>query len=850
MAGRPRLLVLVASGDIWPVGPQDVQFIMPPSLVPTDVYQACWSIELIQAWKEGTEFELEPNSPMLEARRKAVRILRKVMKETEKMTGRLLGGSRAGSSGDGIGGVEAVWDTWAGETEQSTITAAECAEYLLSTGVEGEKGVLVRNHTLPAYAAHVIMMGRSDLFLADTGQMWETGDFLVRSKEERQRFKDVRGWFDGSTLGGKEIVDGFVTKSKAAMAFSATLDPDTIDLVASTHSLPEWSIEELEIIGVLLIRLYEVRATQVSPAISLSYLIMKAVDGYEGQVVDQELVKRFLVDIGMLPAHDSLERSRTVEADKRNMALRGVPLPTDPGSDELLRGTELDDLREDFTDHQVFVIDDATASELDDGISIEHIPGSSDKWVHVHVADPTRYLHPNHRVATAASFQGSSVYAPEGSRPLLPLDVIMKELSLGADVERQAVLTLSALLDDKGEVKDEKVRMGWIKSPRVVTYAAVNQALSLQTGGSGSLRPLGAPVTTGREIKTRNHTETIESDLGDLQSLHDLVVKHRTSRYTSSGFEWSTPSPSLHILTTLPKIPENIFDPHSLPSASHFFPGKPLIDFIVPSASTATPGTLNAQAIVAECMILAGKIAASFCDKHNIPAPFRGTSSPKPINSLSGANPTTSLDSLLGKRDSLGILDPYEIYKSNLYLPPGECRPTITPHWIMGLNGYLRATSPLRRFDDLIVHWQIKSFLAGKKGISVSWSTFTEEEIAVLGKRMDVGQKTAKRASLNANDWWISRLVADRLHGPLGEGYTATPEMVDLRSSMVARVAGPAGTNVIDGQVGVPISLEVLATLATVWVPKASHQAIGELVNVRVTDVDLEARAINTSLVK
>jgi exoribonuclease R len=433
----------------------------------------------------------------------------------------------------------------------------------------------------------------------------------------------------------------------------------------------------------------------------------------------------------------------------------------------------------------------------------------------------------------------------------------MKELSLGADVEKQAVFTLSALVDDKGEVKDEKVRMGWIQSPRVVTYNAVNKAMGLGAGGHGQLRPLGAPTFKDGYIKTRNHSEPTEDDMADLRDLHDFAIKHRKSRYASSGMEWSLPQPSLHVLSTLPPVSENVFDPSNLPSASRFYPGKPLIDYIVPSASisASSSATLSSQAIVAECAILAGKIAASFCDKNNIPAPFRGTAAPRPIHSLSNFGTSTStdsslLDELLAKRDTLGGIDPYEMFKSNLYLPPGGLRPTITPHWIMGLSGYLRATSPLRRFDDLIVHWQIKSFLAAQKGLSVPWSAFTEEEVTILGKRVDVGQKTAKRASLNANEWWITRLVADRMHGPLGDGYTTTPEMVDLRGEMMARVTGPAGGVVRDGQVAMPIRLEALAVPAAVWIPKGMDLPIGEAIDVKISGINLANSIIDTSLVK
>jgi hypothetical protein len=779
---------------------------------------------------------------MLESRRKAVRILRKIQKETEKMTGRLL----RGGQGERVGGLEVVWDTWAEETERGSITAAECAEYLLNAEEGDGKKVEVRRNTLPAYAAHALMMGRPDMFVADTGDMWESGVFMVRSRVERTRLQTVEGWYDGSIPGSQAIVDEFGKKAREAIAFSNSMDQSG-DITHRAHTLPDWTFQELEIIAILLTRVYEVRSTQVSPTVSLSYSIMKSINAYEGLPVDQDLVQRFLSDIGMLSSYDSLARSRTVEGNNRQMAMQGDTLGGPVGSSDLLRGTELDDLREDFTHHRVFVIDDATASELDDGIAIEKVAGTTDTWVHIHVADPTRYLHPNHDISTAASFQGSSVYTFEGNRPLLPLEIIMKELSLGADVERQGVMTISALLGENGELKDEKVRMGWIKQPRVVTYAAVNEALGLSAGDS--TRPLGALASIHPKLG-RTTSDPTSEDIAELRHLHDLAIKHRKRRYTTSGFEWSTAHPSLRIVSQLPPIPSNVFDPLTLPRSSMFHSGQPLIDYTV---STSPPSsTLTSQSIVAECMILAGKVAASFCHRNKIPAPYRGTSAPQAISAPTSSRSSSLLDTLLSKRDQSGGIDPYEIMKSNLYLPPGQVSPTIVPHWVMGLTqpdtGYLRATSPLRRFDDMLVHWQIKSHLASRKGISIPWSTFNPAEIEMLVKRNEIGQKSMKRAQLNSSDWWIARFIKDRLHGPLPEGYTATREMIDIRGPLEGRVTGTAGTAVVDGRVAFPIRIEALAVSAQLYVPKSKEIPIGETVHVRIDQVELALSLIRTSL--
>jgi exoribonuclease-2 len=103
--------------------------------------------------------------------------------------------------------------------------------------------------------------------------------------------------------------------------------------------------------------------------------------------------------------------------------------------------------------------------------------------------------------------------------------------------------------------------------------------------------------------------------------------------------------------------------------------------------------------LVAEMMILAGEVAARYGQAHNIPLPFRGQPQPE--------------------------LPPDE---ELLQLPAGfvrfcalrRCMPksemSITPvrHAGLGLDTYTQATSPIRRYSDLLTHFQLKAHLRGE----------------------------------------------------------------------------------------------------------------------------------------
>ena len=148
----------------------------------------------------------------------------------------------------------------------------------------------------------------------------------------------------------------------------------------------------------------------------------------------------------------------------------------------------------------------------------------------------------------------------------------------------------------------------------------------------------------------------------------------------------------------------------------------------------------------------------------------------------------------------------------------------------------------------MLVHWQIKSHLASSQGVSIPWSKFNEEEIGILGKRNEIGQKATKRAGLSASDWWITRMIKSRLHGPLPAGYEATEDMLDFKAPVVARISGPVGGSVVDGMVAVPVRLEALACPAFLALPKGKDIPIGETVNVVITEADTDLSIIRVSL--
>lgn len=151
----------------------------------------------------------------------------------------------------------------------------------------------------------------------------------------------------------------------------------------------------------------------------------------------------------------------------------------------------------------------------------------------------------------------------------------------------------------------------------------------------------------------------------------------------------------------------------------------------------------------------------------------------------------------------------------------------------------MRATSPLRRFDDMLVHWQIKAALAKDRGETGKLAkSLKKEEIVTLAQRSDEGSKRAKRAGVNAELFWKTQVINKHFQSPNGwpvPGRSVKEEegLVDVRGEMIARIAGVSESSVFGEWT--TVAVESLG----IHVAKMEHPAgkfwkMGEEVRVRL----------------
>jgi exoribonuclease-2 len=107
----------------------------------------------------------------------------------------------------------------------------------------------------------------------------------------------------------------------------------------------------------------------------------------------------------------------------------------------------------------------------------------------------------------------------------------------------------------------------------------------------------------------------------------------------------------------------------------------------------------SSRQLVAEMMILAGEVAARYGQTHNIPLPFRGQPQPE-----------------LPPEEELLLLPAGFVRACAMRrcMPKSEMSITPVRHAGLGLDTYTQATSPIRRYSDLLTHFQLKAHLRGE----------------------------------------------------------------------------------------------------------------------------------------
>jgi hypothetical protein len=452
-----------------------------------------------------------------------------------------------------------------------------------------------------------------------------------------------------------------------------------------------------------------------SAAQSIASQILRAIGAYPSLRLEQKTARLLLQELGVLAPWSEIAdddvvlpipgRRNGYEANQlyqqseqlvRELNIHSRPrvLPMADSMAHLRRESKATEI--------VYCIDRSSSEILDDAFSIEEcddIPGAH--WLHVHITHPSAFIERDHLFAKRAAHFSSSLYTSRQSYPMFPHDLAVV-LSLKPD---SPCLTLSTLILSTGEVKEVKMTPGKIKEMVKLHPNAVDKVL-------GRRDPEMASLTIGGR-----HDETFEvSEYRVARAAQHLDVLNKAQQICKARLErrlMEVPEPLDMVYTdrnfdVWVSFAEdtNKFDR----SQSRHFIGDPIIH--VTSARHAKSDTASRRylvdSLVTQLMSVASEMAGLWCRQREIPAIYQGSLT-KP------GFPPSKLSSL-------------ERHEKRVE-PRHQLSSTPLPHVLINCNQYMRFTSPLRRYSDLIGLWQIDAYLRqeGKSPTRIIGYDNTEE---------------------------------------------------------------------------------------------------------------------------
>ena len=587
------------------------------------------------------------------------------------------------------------------------------------TNVSEVTKMLYKKPTFLEYlGTHKFLMDNSLKYVADQNYL-KTQTFNVRPVEDVQEIQTVLRWIKAyRQLDTYGPYSRFITKARHIIrAYDEDKTRRDSGPMTQAPAKHRWSPHNKIILGFLLRSLQLQRSTQTNPYALGRSTILKHL--YPEQEVTDSMTHETLIKLGVLaPWQDLLVLLPEFDIDlepeatspraiaekalvERSYLTTGSMAGQVLGPEDFHPTDPLESVRHDFGNARVFIIDDVDAEELDDGFSLERIPSEPDNhWIHVHIADPAHLLHPGHVLCHQARKRGSTLYFLQKSYPLFPKALMHHPthgLSLGSDALNGApnkVITFSIKVDGNANILDYNVRAGLIRNIKKTTYDFVDQALDIPPPVIGY--PFGPPPKP-----TLAPPPMSEEDLKDLRVLYRLANDQVQKRFREDRISFTMENARLTRVSHNP----NIRSPTMEPSVFNGFPD------LLYSVSGAMVDDAGSKSLVSEMMKLACRVASRFALDHKLPFLRRGTDAIMASTEL-------AYEEILAQRSPHSYVPLHTNLERIAISPPAAFSLEPKQHHPLGIpegEGYSRATSPLRRFDDLVVHWQLHHALLGSK---------------------------------------------------------------------------------------------------------------------------------------
>ncbi|BGO94424.1 3'-5' RNA exonuclease complex component [Rhodotorula toruloides] len=689
--------------------------------------------------------------------------------------------------------------------------------------IDIEKAIRYLGISRPTVATRIAMcrllLSQPEYFLADSNMLRETGRFDLRSPKEVERFEQVRGWVRAkdervATWAEKcARLREWGRKQREGKEASVTIDTTRYNLPTFTPppgAQNEWSSSDLTIFAFLRDTLAISRLLQAQPHLSTAPALVKLVDRESAQngwpfdetntQIDKARIRDFLGEVGVVApwedwtVHDKATTLPTWDKIGSSVAQQLSQAPKDGGNPKARVASKLydsdahDSVRHDFGQTRVFTIDDSTALELDDGVSIVPAPPTSDGkqtcWVWAHIADPTTVLPPEHLWAQLARVRDHTEYLPQRTWPMLPKALVLDQhLSLGAkEGGEQRTLSIGVrVVEETGEALEVDVKAGIVRNVLRLTYDAVDKVLGFQARPPGTL-VANRPWEQGEEAalasaKVVRPTEDalLETDAkarGQLETMLRIAQRMLRRRVESTAIFWQYPVATV-------KVAPTPLEPHfeSEARVPTFYARPPRVEVRLPRDDSVLDHMESpAHLLVSEIMVAANRAGARFAVEKGIPMVYRGQGPP--------LSEPAAIDAILKMRNpKTGSAPPFEVLRKHVDFRAGTLSLTPGSHWPMGIHdefGYIRATSPLRRYGDLFAHYQLKSALLPSDTPQGVFPCFDESAVLKHISGFTSALKGRKRLDHTSSLFWSLWVFKQKLE--LFKAATTAPQTVGIIS--------------------------------------------------------------------
>jgi ribonuclease R len=461
--------------------------------------------------------------------------------------------------------------------------------------------------------------------------------------------------------------------------------------------------------------------------------------------------------------------------------------------------------RRDLRDRMMVTIDGADAKDLDDAVSLEKLPNGN-YLLGVHIADVSYYVREHSALDQEAYRRGTSVYLVDRVIPMLPHRLSNGICSLNPKVDRLTI-TCDMELDAEANLVTYDIYLSVIRTNERMTYTDVRKILE-----------------ENDEALMERYNELVPM----FRLMEELARKLRAKRMRRGAIDFDFREAKIYV------------NEEGTPTE---------IGFRTRSI---------AESIIEEFMLAANETVAEHFHWMKQPFMYRVHEEPNPEKLMAFMEFVTNFGySVRGKGNSVHpralqqLLEevkgtPEEVIISTVMLrsmKQARYDAESLGHYGLATDFYTHFTSPIRRYPDLIVHRRIHEWLENGE-LSEKRLAYWAEQMPIIAEHASQRERIAVDAERETDDLKKAEYMLERI----GEEFEGVISGV---TSFGIFVELP---NTIEGLVHISYLTDDYyhyheKAYALIGERTGKQFRIGDVVQVRVSNVNVDERAIDFEIV-